>query len=99
MEPKFRIRVEQALDERVRPYLMDHEGDIKIISYDEGVLHVQLIGQCCGCPAANITTEEVVKKELMDELPEIKDVILDDGITEDMIAFAKQLLSKSKSDR
>lgn len=98
MDPQVRVRIEQALDTRVRPYLLDHEGDIKILRYENGILYVQLVGQCCGCPAANITTEQVVKKELMDELPEIKDVILDDGITEDMIAFAKELLKSPKID-
>lgn len=98
MDNTLRIKIEQVLDDRVRPKLLDHEGDIKIISFEDGILRVQLIGQCCGCPAANITTEEVVKKEVMEAMPEIKDVVLDDGITEDMILMAKQFLKTSRRE-
>ena len=96
MDAAYKIKIEQALDERVRPYLLDHEGDIKIVSCEDGILHIQLIGQCCGCPAAAMTTENVVKKEMLEAMPELKDVILDDGITEDMIAFAKQFLNTKR---
>lgn len=96
MENVLRVQIEQALDEYVRPYLLEHEGDVKIVDFEEGVLRVQLTGQCCGCPAANITTEEVVRKEMMRAMPEIRDVILDDGVTEDMMQMAKQFLKTKK---
>ena len=87
---------EKVLEERVRPRLADHSGNIEIVSLEDGVLKVQFTGQCSGCPSAYLTLEEVVKEEVMEHIPEISDVILDTGVSEDMLLFAKKFLGQKR---
>ena len=39
-------KVEAILDEQVRPYLRSHGGDVRIRELRDGVLYVELLGQC-----------------------------------------------------
>lgn len=84
----------KILDEKIRPLLARHQGDIEIVGFKDGIVTVRLIGQCHGCPAASLTMEEVVKKELMEALPEVKDVVLDNSVSDELLNFAKQILRK-----
>ena len=52
--------IEKVLEEDVRPYLLEHEGNVRISEYKEGILKVRLTGQCSGCPSAALTTEELI---------------------------------------
>lgn len=87
------ITLQRIIKEKVRPKLEAHGGDLEIVSLEGGVLTVRLLGQCSGCPSAHVTNEEIIKKEILAEAPEISDVILDNSVSEDMLAFARQLLS------
>lgn len=86
-------RIEKVLEEKVRPSLLEHEGNVQIVSFEDGILRIRLTGQCSGCPSAQITTEELIGKKVMDEIPEVKDVILVREINPELLAFAKKLLS------
>lgn len=86
-------KIEKVLEEKVRPSLLAHEGNVQLLSFEAGVVKVQLTGQCSGCPSAQITTEELIGKTLMDEIPEVKDVILVNEVSPDLLAFAKKLLN------
>ena len=72
----MRDQIENILNEKIRPSLALHSGNVKVISYTGGVLRVRLTGRCSGCPSATLTTEEFIKSEIMESLPEVKDVIL-----------------------
>lgn len=84
----------RIIEERIRPQLAEHGGNLEVVSIKDGVLTVRLLGHCSGCPSANITAEQIIKKEIMEKIPEITDVVLDDGISEDMMAFARKLMGK-----
>jgi Fe-S cluster biogenesis protein NfuA len=67
-------QVEQAL-EKIRPFLQRDGGDIKLIDVtDDGVVKVQLIGACQGCPMSQMTLKQGVEKALMKEVPAVKEV-------------------------
>lgn len=57
-------RIEAVLDEKVRPTMRAHGGEIQIDRLENGVLYVKLLGQCAGCPSADLTTENLVEMEL-----------------------------------
>lgn len=86
-------RIEQVIDTSVRPYLNGHGGDIQIVDFTDGVLKIKLTGMCSNCPSSLLTTEEVVKKEVMDQIKEVTSVRLEAGVSDDLINFAKKLLS------
>jgi Fe-S cluster biogenesis protein NfuA/membrane protein DedA with SNARE-associated domain len=48
-------RVDKALDE-IRPYIHSHAGDVNIVDVsDEGVVKLQMVGTCHGCPMSMLT--------------------------------------------
>ena len=67
-------KFEALLDEKVRPSLQAHGGDVVIRSYENNVLKVKLIGKCSGCPSAHDTNEELIAAEVIEAFPEVKDV-------------------------
>ncbi len=50
-------RIEQVLDEKVRPALRTHDGDIKVVRVEDGVLYFRMLGQCSNCPSAVVTAK------------------------------------------
>lgn len=85
--------IEQVIETSVRPYLHGHGGDIQILDFTEGILKFKLTGMCSNCPSSLFTTEEVVKKEVLEQVPEVKDVRLEVGVSDELIDFAKKLLN------
>lgn len=85
--------VENILEQNIRPYLGIHDGNIKIVSIKDGVVKARFLGQCSCCPSARLTFEELVRTEIVQNVPGVKDVILESNISEDMIAFAKKILN------
>lgn len=89
---------EKVLEEEVRPYLKEHHGDIEIVDFKEGVLKVRFLGGCSGCLSAQFTLDDLVEKELKRRFDYIDSVVLaDDEISEEMIAFAKELLRAGRN--
>lgn len=86
--------IEKILDERVRPDLSLHGGDIRIEKLEDGVLHVRMLGQCSGCPSADLTMENLVDTELKDAFPDLKQVVLVTGVSENLISEAKEMLRR-----
>ena len=64
--------IEAVLDEHVRPLLRTHGGEMEIIEVEDGVVRFKLKGKCAGCPAADLTTEELIQTALTEHLPHIK---------------------------
>ena len=64
-------RIEDVLEKEVRPSLRAHGGEIAIDHLEDGVLYVKLLGQCAGCPSADLTNETIVEAEVVKALPEL----------------------------
>ena len=70
----LRARVEQVIDEQVRPGLRMDGGDIELVDIEDGIALVKLQGACHGCPAASQTLQFGVQNILQCAIPEIKGV-------------------------
>lgn len=68
-------KIKQSL-ENVRPNLQADGGDVQFVEWDEenGVVKLQLMGACSGCPMAQVTLKEGVEAVLKKEVPEVKEV-------------------------
>ena len=95
MQDEMRKKIERILNEKVRPALHDHGGEIRLLGFHEGVLKVRMTGQCGGCPAAAITNEELIQKEICGAVPEVRRVSLAAGVSDGLIDEARSLLSHS----
>ena len=86
-------RIEEVLDEKVRPTLRAHGGEIQVDHLEDGVLYVKLLGQCAGCPSADLTNETLVEAELVKALPEVvKKVSVIQTVSDELWEQAKRLL-------
>lgn len=85
-------KVEYILNEKVRPYLASHQGNVQLLSVNRGVVRIRLTGKCSACPSAQLTTEEFIATNLQEAYPQIKKVILVSGVSDSLIAQAKQVL-------
>lgn len=82
--------IEKVLEEDVRPYLLEHEGNVRISEYKEGILKVRLTGQCCGCPSAALTTEELIAEAVKKKIPPVVFTAIDNIIQKHLfITFRK----------
>ncbi len=66
-------RIEELLDNTVRPGLQGDGGDIEVIKYEDGKLYVHYEGACGTCPSATSGTLMAIEGILRDEFnPEIE---------------------------
>lgn len=89
----MRADIEKLLDEKVRPLFKNHGGGIEILSIEEDILKVKMIGQCSNCMSASGEVQDIVSKEIKDSFPQIKEVVLIEGVSEDLLAMARELLN------
>lgn len=93
-------RICKFLDSHIRPSLLSHGGDLYIKEIKGKDIGVVFNGSCATCPSAQITVEEVVAKQLKEEFgDEIGRVYLINETHEDLISFAKELLSRKKTSK
>lgn len=86
-------RIEAVLDEKVRPSLRAHGGEIQVDHLENKVLYVKLLGQCAGCPSADLTNETLVEAELVKELPElVQKVAVIQTVSDELWEQAKRLI-------
>ena len=69
----LRQKVEEVL-EKIREGLKAEGGDIEIVDLKDGVLIVRLTGACKECLMSQMTLKNFVEKNIMREVPEIKEV-------------------------
>ncbi len=87
-------QIEAVLDEKVRPELAFHGGSVEVLEFADGVLRVRLLGQCASCPSAYLTTEQLIEAELIAALPEVKQVVLVQQVSDDLLTQARAILSR-----
>lgn len=87
-------KIQKILDEKVNPMLEKHFGASELVECVDGVVYVRMTGACGTCPSAQFTVEDVIKAELMEALPEVKDVKLDTSVSSDLLDMARKILNK-----
>lgn len=71
----MREKVEKALA-KIRPMLKADGGDVELVDVtSDGIVKVRLKGACMGCPMSQMTLKAGIEKQLMADVPEIKEVI------------------------
>lgn len=88
-------KIKRVIDEKVKPYLREHNGDIEVVAIEDKVLRVRLLGQCSSCASAKYTVENLVETCIREAIPEIDKVELESCISEEMLDMARKLLNKN----
>lgn len=87
-------KIKKVLEEKVNPVLASHFGGAGLVSFENGVAFVRLTGACSSCPSAQYTIEDVVKSIVTEEIPEVKDVVLDTSVSPELMDMARKILKK-----
>jgi len=77
-------KIDAALNERVRPAIKTHQGNVEVVSFEpeSGVLTVRFQGTCVGCPMSALTLKAGVESEILEKFPEVNEVVAE-GVDED----------------
>lgn len=91
-------KVTRVIDEKIRPVIQAHGGDIVLVEVKNRDVKVRFLGACCSCPSIQNTIDDIVTKTLRSELgEEIDNVILWNAVSDELIDFARNFLgSKQK---
>ncbi|RPD98563.1 NifU family protein [Aureibaculum marinum] len=71
---ELKSEVEKALAE-IRPFLESDGGDISLVSIDDNIVKVQLLGACTGCSVNQMTLKNGVEATIKRYAPQIQEVI------------------------
>ena len=73
-------RIVDILNEFVKPAVESDGGNIRFMSYEEGVVSVLLQGACSGCPSSTLTLKQGIENLLKKMLPTlVKEVVAING--------------------
>jgi Fe-S cluster biogenesis protein NfuA len=68
-------RVDRALEE-IRPYIHSHAGDVNIVDVtDDGVVKLQMVGTCHGCPMSMLTLRLGIERILTEKVEGVTSVV------------------------
>lgn len=68
-------RVQQVLSEEVNPAIAAHGGAAELVSVDESVAYLRLMGGCQGCGMAQVTLKAGIERILLESIPELTEVV------------------------
>ncbi len=62
--------------EAIRPALQADGGDMRLIELreDEGIVDIELLGACGGCPMSTLTLKAGIERILKDRVPGLNEV-------------------------
>jgi Fe-S cluster biogenesis protein NfuA len=86
-------KIKSILTEKVNPLLARHHGGAELAKYESGVAYIKMTGACSGCPSAQYTVEDIIRSIVLQEIPELDDIILDMSVSRELIDMAKKILS------
>ncbi|MGI8470048.1 MAG: NifU family protein [Pyrinomonadaceae bacterium] len=70
---KIETRVENAL-EKVRPLLKSHGGDAELVGIGDGVVSLNLVGNCDGCPSSSATLKNAIEQAIYEAAPDVVEI-------------------------
>lgn len=63
-ENEIITQIKEVLETKVKPAVAKDGGDIKFVSFEKGVVKVELRGSCSGCPSSIMTLKQGVQNLL-----------------------------------
>ena len=66
-------KLDEALN-YIRPAVQADGGDIVLLGTDDGVVDLQMVGACGGCPLSMMTLKAGIERILMDRVPGVREV-------------------------
>ncbi|KKB96589.1 Fe/S biogenesis protein NfuA [Candidatus Arcanobacter lacustris] len=64
-------QIKEIIEHRVRPAVAADGGDIIFMSFEDGIVKVELRGSCAGCPSSTVTLKHGIENMLKHYVPEV----------------------------
>lgn len=61
----------EVLENYVSPAVASHGGEVKFVSFEQGVVLIELSGACSGCAGSTMTLKYGVEQMLQQMVPEV----------------------------
>ncbi len=76
-DPNVEVDLDVLKDtiEYIRPAVQADGGDIKLASVEDGVVNIEMLGACVGCPMSIATLKSGIERILKDKVPGVTEVI------------------------
>ena len=82
----------ESIERKGRPQLELHNGDLDVLDIEDGGVRIRLLGQCAGCPSAYLTIEQLIFGELTVAIPEIRQVIVVQDVSDELWEEARAVM-------
>ena len=70
--------IKSVLESKVKDNVATHGGMINFLSYDNGIVKLEMAGACSGCAMSKKTLHEGVERTLKHYVPEVNQLIGED---------------------
>ena len=64
-----------SLIDKIRPFLISDGGNLEFVKYENNIVYVRLTGACRDCEMIDITLKDGIEDMIINEIPEVKEVI------------------------
>ena len=89
--------IEAVLDERVRPLLRAHNGDVELAGIDDGRnVRLRLLGACAACMGAEQTVNDVIAASIREACPAAGEILVETGVSRELIDEALRFLKRGR---
>lgn len=59
----------------LKPFLINDGGNIEYVKYENNIVYIKMMGACANCQMLDITLKDGIEAAIMNEVPEVKEVI------------------------
>lgn len=68
-------RIQDVLDNEIRPAVAMDGGDITLDRFEDGIVYLHMKGSCAGCPSSTATLKMGIESRLREIIPEVVEVV------------------------
>lgn len=69
-------RVMQGI-EKARPILKEHDGNVDVVGFENGILRLRLQGTCDGCPSSADTLKFAIEEAVYKVAPDLQEIVVE----------------------
>lgn len=74
MDSETQAKIEEALNS-IRPFLKADGGDVELVSVENDIVRLKLLGACGSCEISHITMKAGIEESIRRIYPEVKEVL------------------------
>lgn len=61
--------------DKLRPFLINDGGNIEFVKLENNIVYIKMMGACANCQMLDFTLKDGIEAAIINEVPDIKEVI------------------------